>query len=181
MLQLENKIKCGGKIMNDVMYCEKCGHVGYVVFCKKCKNCGIKMKLLPESLKYKYHIFVEDWAQTSHEEKLVREENFVMSELESKPLFSMENYQKQIEKQTQRHQEIVDYDERKMLERQTKNIAQMQKEKNKINCIPKCPGCGSTNVSKIGIVNRAVSVELVGLASNKIGKTHKCNNCGTTW
>ena len=38
------------------MYCEKCGHVGHIVFSKKCKNCGTKMKLLPENLKYKYHI-----------------------------------------------------------------------------------------------------------------------------
>ena len=47
--------------------------------------------------------------------------------------------------------------------------------------VPKCPSCGSSNISKIGVVNRAVSVGIFGLASSKIGKTHKCNNCGTTW
>lgn len=46
---------------------------------------------------------------------------------------------------------------------------------------PKCPSCGSTNVSKISVVNRMVSTGLFGLASSKIGKTHKCNNCGSTW
>ncbi len=46
---------------------------------------------------------------------------------------------------------------------------------------PKCPSCGSSNISKIGVVGRAVSFKLVGFASSKIGKTHKCNNCGTTW
>ena len=46
---------------------------------------------------------------------------------------------------------------------------------------PKCPTCGSTNISKIGTINRMVSTGLFGLASSKIGKTHKCNNCGTTW
>lgn len=45
----------------------------------------------------------------------------------------------------------------------------------------KCPSCGNSNISKIGVINRAVSVGLFGLASSKIGKTHKCNNCGTTW
>lgn len=45
----------------------------------------------------------------------------------------------------------------------------------------KCPSCGSTNVSKIGIVNRMVSIGFAGLASSKIGKTHKCNHCGTIW
>lgn len=47
--------------------------------------------------------------------------------------------------------------------------------------IPKCPSCGSSNISKVGVVGRAVSFKLVGFASSKIGKTHKCNNCGTTW
>ena len=47
--------------------------------------------------------------------------------------------------------------------------------------IPKCPTCGSTNISKIGTVNRIISTGLFGLASSKIGKTHKCNKCGTTW
>lgn len=46
---------------------------------------------------------------------------------------------------------------------------------------PKCPSCGSGNISNIGTVNRMVSVGLFGLASSKIGKAHKCNNCGTTW
>ena len=47
--------------------------------------------------------------------------------------------------------------------------------------VPKCPCCGSTNISKIGAVSRVVSTSFFGLASSKIGKTHKCNNCGTTW
>ena len=47
--------------------------------------------------------------------------------------------------------------------------------------VPKCPSCGSNNISKIGIINRMVSTGLFGLASSKIGKTHKCNNCGYTW
>ena len=47
--------------------------------------------------------------------------------------------------------------------------------------VSKCPSCGSANISKIGTLNRMASIGLLGLASSKIGKTHKCNNCGTTW
>lgn len=47
--------------------------------------------------------------------------------------------------------------------------------------VAKCPSCGSSNVSKIGTLNRMVSTVLFRLASSKIGKTHKCNNCGATW
>lgn len=53
------------------------------------------------------------------------------------------------------------------------------KDSNKFT--PKCPTCGSSSISKIGTLNRTVSTGLFGLASSKIGKTHKCNNCGTTW
>lgn len=47
--------------------------------------------------------------------------------------------------------------------------------------IVKCPSCGSSNISKVGIASRIVSAGVFGLASSKIGKTHKCNNCGTMW
>ena len=40
-----------------------------------------------------------------------------------------------------------------------------------------CPYCKSTNVRKIGVVSRRVSVGLFGLASKKIGKQWHCNNC----
>lgn len=47
--------------------------------------------------------------------------------------------------------------------------------------IPKCPTCGSTNISKIGTFNRMLSTGFLGLASGKIGKTMKCKNCGYTF
>ena len=59
----------------------------------------------------------------------------------------------------------------------TINKQQFQSQSN----IPKCPTCGSTNISKIGTFNRMLSTGLFGLASGKIGKTMKCRNCGMTW
>lgn len=47
--------------------------------------------------------------------------------------------------------------------------------------IPKCPTCGSTNIEKIGGIERGASVAMWGLFSKKINKTFKCNNCGYTW
>lgn len=40
----------------------------------------------------------------------------------------------------------------------------------KQNYTPKCPTCGSPNISGIGTVERAGSVAMFGLASKKIGK-----------
>ena len=45
----------------------------------------------------------------------------------------------------------------------------------------KCPFCKSTNVKKIGVGERAVSVIGLGLLSKKINKSFKCKNCGGTF
>ena len=42
-----------------------------------------------------------------------------------------------------------------------------------------CPYCNSTNIRKIGTVNRAVSVGMFGIASKKIGKQWHCNSCNS--
>lgn len=48
--------------------------------------------------------------------------------------------------------------------------------------IPKCPTCGSTNVSKISDANKVGSAVAFGLFSlGHISKTFKCNSCGYKW
>lgn len=47
--------------------------------------------------------------------------------------------------------------------------------------IPKCPTCGSTNIRKMGGVERGASIAAFGIFSKKINKTFKCGNCGYTW
>lgn len=49
------------------------------------------------------------------------------------------------------------------------------------NRVPKCPTCGSTNIRKMGGVERSASIAAFGIFSKKINKTFKCNNCGYTW
>lgn len=46
---------------------------------------------------------------------------------------------------------------------------------------PKCPTCGSTNIKKMGGVERGASIAAFGIFSKKINKTFKCCNCGYTW
>ena len=45
----------------------------------------------------------------------------------------------------------------------------------------KCPSCGKPAGHPIGAINKGVSIGALGLASNKIGKTYKCANCGYMW
>lgn len=174
-------LKMRGDYMNKVMYCEVCGKICYMLFSKKCKNCGSKMILLSEELKYKYHIFVNDWAQISKEEMILRKENFVMTELKNNPLFSIEEYKKQVQHQRQINDEIEEFHQRQNEEQLNKINQQAQKILDKQNRIPKCPICGSTNIKKITMTTRAVKTATFGVtgAVDDAGKTYKCGNCGS--
>lgn len=45
---------------------------------------------------------------------------------------------------------------------------------------PKCPICNSTNLTKISGMTKAVKIGLFGIfGAGDIGKTWKCNNCGS--
>lgn len=57
----------------------------------------------------------------------------------------------------------------------------MQKEKDKQNCISKCPICGLTNINKITVGSRAVKTAVFGVVGtvDDAGKTYRCGNCGS--
>lgn len=46
---------------------------------------------------------------------------------------------------------------------------------------PKCPTCGSTDLRKVSVGAKAVSVGLLGIFSQKVKKTWHCNSCGYEW
>jgi hypothetical protein len=46
---------------------------------------------------------------------------------------------------------------------------------------PKCPTCGSTDLRKVSVGAKAVSVGLFGIFSQKVKKTWHCNSCGYEW
>ena len=47
--------------------------------------------------------------------------------------------------------------------------------------VPKCPTCQSTNIRKMGGIERGASIYAFGIFSKKVNKTFKCQNCGYTW
>ena len=65
----------------------------------------------------------------------------------------------------------------------TKNNIPRIKSKQKLEDqhLPKCPTCGSTNLKKLSFINKAISVGVFGLLSNKINKTWECKNCKSTF
>ena len=141
-------------------YCDKCGSIldDYGNHDEtKCKFCSNELKQVPE--KYlkspEFNFMLGDGMR----EKLLQE-----------LIFSSSNFEQTF------------YDERK------KEIAQRSNDYQKIKAvqqqasnIPKCPTCQSTDIRKIGGLERGASIIGLGLFSKKINKTFKCNNCGYTW
>ena len=76
------------------------------------------------------------------------------------------------------HIDIIMEDEKRAQEQRHKD-AEAQREI--LARMPKCPLCGSTNISPIGAVERGLSVGFLGLASPTIGKSYECRSCHYRW
>ena len=61
------------------------------------------------------------------------------------------------------------------------NLKQQESGKVKEDNKPRCPTCGSTNLSKVSTMSKAGSVFMWGLFSQKVKKTWHCNNCKYEW
>ena len=81
------------------------------------------------------------------------------------------------------YQEYIEQERQK--ERETQEFLQKQKEektaKKYNNYKYKCPMCGSNKIVNISTAKKIVSTEMLGLASNQIGKTYQCDECKYIW
>lgn len=143
-------------------YCNKCGRI--VSLLKKelnepCDYCQNITQPVPDKYLNNSKIFIKP--------KL--EQQFIDEYIKSSPEFD---------------QYLFDHRDEDLNKRRMENRAKLEHGKailEEQSRTPKCPSCGSSNISKIGVFGRAGAFRLVGFASSKIGKTHKCNHCGTTW
>ena len=64
-----------------------------------------------------------------------------------------------------------------------KEVSEVQKQEQykKLHGGYKCPSCGMMAGHKIGAISKSTSIGLLGLSSEKIGKTYKCENCKYMW
>lgn len=149
--------------MRKFYYCDKCGDIvpsGCGIEMDKCWCCeNTNYVEIPE--KYgTLHWGINDWDNRD----IIDEE--VIKKSPNLDLYYFENRHEIVKQKNDRSNYA--YEHGKAILKEQSRVAH-------------CPSCGSTNVSNIGTVGRMVSVGLFGLASSKIGKTHRCNNCGTMW
>lgn len=127
---------------------------------KKCKFCGYKSLALGS-----YH----------------RDDDYENRYLTSPEYKAYEKLREEIQHQPEfdpvRREKLIASRRAKSAARSAANVTPIRTSAN----VPKCPTCGSTDIKDISTLNRMVSVGAFGLASDKIGKTKKCKNCGYKW
>lgn len=81
------------------------------------------------------------------------------------------------------YKEYIEQERQK--EKEAQEFLQKQKEektaKKYNNYKYKCPMCGSNKIVNISTAKKVVSTEMLGLASNQIGKTYQCDDCKYMW
>lgn len=97
---------------------------------------------------------------------------------------TLRNYMKTIERYDLAQSDFAKYQQMIIKEQdaeQRRMEAEYRAQQTKIDAMPKCPLCSSSNVERISTTSRVVSVAAVGIASGKIGKQYKCKNCKHMW
>lgn len=145
--------------------------------CPKCGNFTLSVHNVDEKCKYCNAIMIETpyefpMGANAEDEKKRRiiEQQIFNDYVKNNSLYDPKEQQKTNKIKEQKRTEEIE-----------RELVYGEPQMNKPVNAPKCPTCGSTNVQKIGTVERGVSVAAFGLFSGKLGKTMKCNHCGYKW
>lgn len=154
--------KYGKPEIRSLYFCKKCGTIhrftGYAREKLQCTVCFLQLYKLPDEYKEDiswYHGLGNNELLTKH----LKETTIFSEEL-------AENRNKIHDEQWEQFNKVMEQG-RQLMEEKSKKVT--------------CQYCGSENVEKIGALNRAISVEMLGAASSKIGKQWHCKHCGSNF
>lgn len=144
-------------------FCNKCGRIVQEIYGREtqiCDCCNNTLKYIPEEflIGKRKCIFNDE-----------RKDEFIQEYIKSSPEFDQYLFDHRDEILAKQSAEF------------NAKIAHGKEILEEASRVPKCPTCQSTNIRKMGGVERGTSIWAFGLLSKKIGKTFKCNSCGYTW
>lgn len=180
---------------NMLAYCPQCGHilkdnmVGDIKDFRvnSCRFCGFDSGLIKFPEWYTSDMFMTEWLK--FEDDMIVSNNPIMDKPATESLHLTKLMVLDIDKNPLYNEELsiktayMEHDEIKKIQ-QTPEFKEQNRqlmEKLRNEDLPHCPTCGSTNIKKLDVVDRAVSVGFFGIFSNKINKSFKCKDCGCTW
>ena len=143
-------------------YCKKCGRIVQRLskhLDKPCDYCNSNLFLVPDEFLDDSKILINDELK----------DQFINDYIKSSPEFDQYLFE---------HRKEDMFNKRMSDRAKLAHGASILEEKSRI---PKCPTCGSTNIRKMGGIERGTSIATFGIFSKKINKTFKCSNCGYTW
>lgn len=152
--------------------CPHCGYINFYVKPSKfpiCKCCDYEDPIIITN--DERHNLVVSIKASINEQKSNEELADIIDEaLREKYVYDNEHFSKKA------YNDMLEYTERKEKEAKTffgSNSSDPH--------TPKCPTCGSTDLRKVSVGAKAVSVGLFGIFSQKVKKTWHCNSCGYEW
>ncbi len=152
--------------------CPHCGYINFYVKPSKfpiCKCCDYEDPIIITN--DERHNLVVSIKASINEQKSNEELADIIDEaLREKYVYDNEHFSKKA------YNDMLEYTERK--EKEAK--AFFSSNGNDPHT-PKCPTCGSTNLRKVSVGAKALSVGLLGIFSQKVKKTWHCNSCGYEW
>lgn len=159
--------------------CPQCGYINFYVNPSKfpiCESCGYEdpiIMTMEEMREFESSLNLPETESKNNKVKPVVSTADLQSHeaLREKYVYSSEHFSKKA------YNDMLEYDrkERKRLQEYWDTAGRSEQPK------PKCPTCGSTNLRKVSVGAKAVSVGLFGIFSQKVKKTWHCNSCGYEW
>lgn len=159
--------------------CPRCGYVNFYVNPSRfpiCESCGYEDPIImsmEEMRNFEENLNIPETESKSNKVEPVTSTADLQSHeaLREKYVYSSEHFSKKA------YNNMLEYDrkERKRLQEYWDTAGRSEQPK------PKCPTCGSTDLRKVSVGAKAVSVGLFGIFSQKVKKTWHCNSCGYEW
>lgn len=160
-----------------LLYCAKCGLMYQGTYNQEvCWICNSICRKVPSQYMVSLNGEISDIAIDKD-----KEQQFIEERIKNSPDFDQAMWDLREQKLEERRKEFDAKDDAAIISALRAGADPKTAFVNKGQNMPKCPTCGSTNLSKVSTMSKAGSVFMWGLFSQKVKKTWHCNNCKYEW